>query len=124
MSESQWWWSDAHRERWQRDQIEDLQSSVSGAYSQASRMRSQLATLQGSLETKVNRLSAAFEAFVELSDIRTDLAVYSDAALVRHQVRLLLAAITTRRPPAPPELPDVAGYWLVPAARALHARVT
>src|SRR5882757_7677769 len=114
MSESQWWWSDAHRERWQRDQIEDLQSSVSGAYSQASRMRSQLATLQGSLETKVN----------QLSDIRTDLAVYSDAALVRHQVRLLLAAITTRRPPAPPELPDVAGYWLVPAARALHARVT
>ena len=25
----QWWWSDYHRERWERDNIQDLQASVS-----------------------------------------------------------------------------------------------
>jgi hypothetical protein len=72
----------------------------------------------------VNRLAAAFDAFVELSDIRADLAVHGDAAVARHRVRQLLAAVTAAQPPAPLDVPDVDRYWLVPAARALQARLT
>lgn len=119
-----WWLGDGD---WydlrQRRQIEDLEASVSGAYSQASRLRSQLSQVQGSLQTRLDRLASAFDAFVELSDVRSDLAVYTDAVIVRHQVRLMLGAVAAGRAAPPPELPDVPGYWLVPAARALHARL-
>ena len=120
----QWWWSDYHRERWEREQIQDLQASASRTSGHADRLRSQLTQVQGDLSQKVNRLAAAFDAFVELSDIRADLAVHSDAAVARHRVRQMLAAITAGQPPAAPELPDVDRYWLVPAARALRARLT
>jgi hypothetical protein len=120
----QWWWSDYHRERWERDNIQDLQESVSAASGHASRLRSQLAQVQGDLQQKVNRLAAAFDAFVELSDIRADLAVHGDAAVARHRVRQMLAAVTAGQAPASLDLPDVDRYWLVPAARALQARLT
>jgi hypothetical protein len=116
-------WTEWGRERWEQDQIQDLQYSISSAYGEASRLRSQLARVHGSLESKVDRLTAAFEAFVELSDIRADLAVYADAGLVRHHVRRMLAAVSAGRAPEPPEYPDVPGYWLVPAGRALYARL-
>ncbi|HEY3717240.1 MAG TPA: hypothetical protein VGL39_22175 [Jatrophihabitantaceae bacterium] len=120
----QWWWSDYHRERWERDQIQDLRASVSTTSGHATRLRSQLAQVQGDLQQKVNRLAAAFDAFVELSDIRAELALHGDAAVARHRVRQTLAAITAGQPPAALELPDVDRYWLVPAARALQARLT
>jgi len=120
----QWWWSDYHRERWERDNIQDLQASVSAASGHASRLRSQLTQVQGDLSQKVDRLAAAFDAFVELSDIRAELAIHGDAAVARHRVRQMLAAITAGQPPAALELPDVDRYWLVPAARALQAQLT
>ncbi len=119
-----WWWGDGDAyDRRQRRQIEELQESVSGAYSQASRLRSQLSRVQGSLQSKLDRLASAFDAFVELSDVRVELAVFTDATIVRHKVQLMLAAITAGRTPEPPDLPEVPGYWLVPAARALYARL-
>lgn len=119
----QWWWSEQRLHRWERESIQDLRSSVSSAQGHASRLRSQLAKVQGDLQVKVNRLAAAFDAFVELSDIRAELAVHGDAAVARHRVRQVLAAITAGNPPPALELPDVDGYWLVPAARALQARL-
>lgn len=119
-----WFWTQAGRERWELDQIQDLQSTLDSAYGETSRLRSQLARMHGGLESKVNRLTAAFEAFVELSDIRADMAVYADAGLVRHHVRRMLAAVSAGRAPDPPEYPDVPGYWLVPAGRALYARLS
>jgi len=118
-----WWWSDYQRERWERDNIQDLQASVSAASGHAARLRSQLAQVQGNLEQKVDRLAAAFDAFVDLSDIRAELAVHGDAAVARHRVRQMLAVITAGQAPATIDLPDVDRYWLVPAARALQAGI-
>ena len=106
-----------------RGQIEELEASVSGAYAQSSRLRSQLAQVQGDLGSKVARLARAFDAFVELSDIRNELAVFTDAAIVRHQARQLLNSVAAGRTPVPPEPPSVPGYWLVPATLALYARL-
>jgi hypothetical protein len=119
-----WWWSDYAREQWERDQIQDLRASAGVASGHAERLRSQLARVQGDLQQKVDRLATAFDAFVELSDIRAELTIHTDAALARHRVRQLLAAITAGRAPAGSQLPEVEGYWLVPAARALQARLT
>ena len=107
-----------------REVSSELDALRSQAYSDSSRLRSELSRIRGSLESKVDRLTAAFEAFVELSDIREQMAVYTDAAIVRHQVRLMFAAVGAGRTPEPPELPDVPGYWLVPGARALYARMS
>lgn len=113
-----WFWTQPRRERW------DLEYAATSAYGEASRLRSQLTRLQGGVENKVDRLTAAFEAFVELSDIRADMTAYADAGQVRHHVRELLAAAAAGRTPELPDLPEVPGYWLVPAARALYARLT
>ncbi|GAA4204563.1 hypothetical protein [Actinocatenispora rupis] len=119
-----WWLGDGDwYDRRQKAQIEELNSAVDGAYRQSSQLRSRLARIEGDLQSKVNRIAAAFDAFVELSDVRAELAVYTDPAIVRHQVRLLLAAVTGGGPVDPPELPEVGGYWLVPAARALYAQL-
>jgi hypothetical protein len=107
-----------------RGQIEELEESVSGAYAQSSRLRSQLAQVQGDLGSKVARMARAFDAFVELSDIRNELAVFTGAAIVRHQARQLLGSVAAGRTPVPPEPPAVPGYWLVPATRALYARLS
>jgi hypothetical protein len=120
-----WWFGDGDwYDRRLRGQIQELEESVSGAYAQQSRLRSQLATVQGNLQAKVDRMARAFDAFVELSDVRAELAVFTDAAIVRHQARLLLGAVAAGRTPVPPEPPAVPGYWLVPALRAAYARLT
>lgn len=120
-----WWlgggdWYDLR----QRREIEGLGAAVSDAYAQSSRLRSRLSEIEGNLTAKVDRIAAAFDAFVELSDIRAELMVYSKPAMVRHAVRELLGQLASGATVVPPDLPDVPGYWLVPATRALYAQLS
>ncbi|BCJ33157.1 hypothetical protein Athai_06600 [Actinocatenispora thailandica] len=120
-----WWLGDGDwYDRRQRQQIEDLDAAISGAYAQSSRLRSRLSAIEGNLSAKVNRIAAAFDAFVELSDIRAELMVYSKPAVVRHAVRELIGQLSAGATVVPPDLPEVPGYWLVPATRALYAQLT
>jgi hypothetical protein len=119
-------WSDYRQARRIREldgELTSLSSSLSRQRADSSRLRSQLAQLQGTLEERINRMSRAFDAFVELSDIRTVLALFDAPALVRHRSRQLLASITeptdvpaTRFLPRESDVPD---YWLSPAVRGL-----
>src|SRR5689334_22610606 len=119
-------WSDyrqARRIRQLDTELESLISSLSRQRADSTRLRSQLAQLQGTLEERINRMSRAFDAFVELSDIRTVLALFDAPALVRHRSRQLLANIAeptdvpaTRFLPREADVPD---YWLSPAVRGL-----
>jgi hypothetical protein len=137
---------------WQQNRrIKQLQNEVSAAYSYASSqtrtLQAKLSQVQGTLETRLNRLATAFDAFVELSDLRLELAVYVRETATRHHARRLVAALgpapaaATADPDAsdtpdgfvgrttgivpdgasvpPVELEDAPGYWLTPATEAL-----
>lgn len=102
-------------------QIRELQVDVAAAHASATKarrqLRSEVSHLRGSIEERLNRVSATLDAFVELSDLRMDLALHTDAARVRQRVLQLLEGL-----PAPESaLPDVPGYWLAPAAEGLAA---
>ncbi|WP_350274536.1 hypothetical protein [Kribbella sp. HUAS MG21] len=108
------WWT----ERRQNQQLENLESEMSYARREASSLRSQLSKIQGSLQSKVDSLSRAFDAFVELSDLRHETAGFvSSAELRRYATRVLTAmASSTELPPAGAPVPQ---YWLDPAVGAL-----
>src|SRR3954470_7685263 len=87
------WWA----ERQQNRRIEALQGEVEAAYSYAASrsraLQSKLSQVQGTLERRLDRLATSFDAFVELSDIRMDLAVFDQEAAVRHRTRRLLMGL-------------------------------
>ena len=84
----QWFWAgEGGRDRILRDEVEGLHAQLSSASSQTHRLSSQLATLSGSIESRLNALSAAFDAYVELGDVREELAAYEEPATVRRSVR-------------------------------------
>lgn len=126
---SDWWGGDWTQNRRIRELEDDLAAARSYASSQSSRMRRELTSLRGDLEGKLNRLVVAFDNFVELSDLREELASFADQAEVRRRARHLVAGLTQRAtdpsipPPPPVVVDDVPGYWLVPAIDALAALV-
>jgi hypothetical protein len=110
------WW----QEQRQNEQLEDLQSEMSFAQQQTSRLQSQLSQLQGGLQERVNRLSTAFDAFVELSDLRYEMAGFLEAAELRRYATRVLTAMASSTP-LPPVAESVPQYWLGPAIEALIA---
>ncbi|MGW7684713.1 hypothetical protein ACWGID_28490 [Kribbella sp. NPDC054772] len=108
------WWV----EREQNERLEQLQSEMSSARQATSRLQSQLSKLQGGLQDRVNRLSTAFDAFVELSDLRYEMAGFLDAAELRRYASRVLSAMAsgTALPPVAAPVPQ---YWLGPATEAL-----
>ncbi|MEV4265658.1 hypothetical protein [Kribbella sp. NPDC049584] len=110
------WW----RERRQNEQLEDLQSEMSYARQETSRLQSQLSKIQGGLQERVNRLSTAFDAFVELSDLRYEMSGFLNAAELRRYTTRVLSAMASNTPLPPPTNP-VPQYWLAPATEALIA---
>jgi hypothetical protein len=111
--------SDWYTDYRQNEQLEELRSEMSQAMSEASSLRSRLSELQGGLESRLERLASAFDAFVELSDIRYDLIGFADAAEVRRHAGQVLSALASGEdPPAPGR--EVPGYWLGPAVEALR----
>lgn len=111
------WWTD----RQQNKRIEGLEenltymsSSLSSARASQNRLKAELSKMSGSLEQRLNRLSAAFDAFVEISDLRVTLGLFDNHGRVRHQAKQLLAGGGLA------EVSDVDGYWLAPALSALR----
>jgi hypothetical protein len=111
------WWV----ERQQNKRIAGLQedlSYVSASLSQArasqNRLKAELSKVSGSLEQRLNRLSAAFDAFVEISDLRVTLGLFDVHGRVRHQAKQLLDGSFVG------EVADAEGYWLAPALAGLR----
>ena len=105
----QWFWAgEGGRDRILRDEVEGLHARLSSASSQTHRLSSQLATLTGSIESRLNALSAAFDAYVELGDVREQLAVYQEPAAVRRAVMAAIDALAGGRPGG---LGGCAGVW-------------
>jgi hypothetical protein len=111
------WWV----ERQQNKRIAGLQedlSYVSASLSQArasqNRLKAELSKVSGSMEQRLNRLTAAFDAFVEISDLRVTLGLFDVHGRVRHQAKQLLDRGFVG------EVADAEGYWLAPALAGLR----
>jgi hypothetical protein len=74
------------------------------------------------METRLKRLTTAFDAFVELSDIRFDLIGFADAAEVRRHAGQVLAALASSETP-PAAGREVPAYWLGPATEAVSSLI-
>ncbi|HEV7646770.1 MAG TPA: hypothetical protein VGP26_01290 [Actinophytocola sp.] len=115
------WWTDYQQNKRLRGLEADLSSvsaSLASARSSQRRLHAELSNVRGSLEQRLNRLSAAFDAFVEISDLRVTLGLFDAQGRVRHQARQLIAAAG-----AAGEVSDVDGYWLAPALSGLRVAV-
>lgn len=110
-------WIDYSQQRRIRNLEEDLSDAQASLARKQHRMRSELKNLRGNLEQRLNRVSATLDAFIELSDLRATLALFGDAALARRRTLQVLDDPSLHDP----DLKDVPGYWLVPAAHGLHA---
>ncbi|WP_163542809.1 hypothetical protein [Occultella kanbiaonis] len=121
-----WWlgggdWYDLQ----QRRRIEDLEVAH---HASQSAMRRQMQRTTTDLATRVNQLENALVAVVDLEDTREQLTEHADAAATRRFAREVVATLpalggagSDRVPAVPP--PDVPGYWLHPASRALAAEL-
>jgi hypothetical protein len=133
------WWGEDYGDRRMRRQLEgELQDMAAVATAQQGALQSQLSRLQGTLEQRLDKLSTAFYAFVELSDVRGELAEYEDETTVRHAAMRMLRALRRRAaggsgaaglpglpglPGLSGDLPACPGYWLRPATESLAAAV-
>jgi hypothetical protein len=121
-----WWYEDYGDRRMQRKLEQELETAYVYQARAASALRSQMAQVSGTLEQRIDRLAKAFDAFVELSDIRSELAVFEDEISLRNAAKRLLR--TLARDGADPsvlprELPRCPGYWLQPALGSLVAAI-
>ncbi len=115
------WYTDYQQNKRLRGLEEDLSSvsaSLASARSSQRRLHAELSKVRGSLEQRLDRLSAAFDAFVEISDLRVTLGLFDAQGRVRHQARQLLAGVGPDG-----EVSDVDAYWLAPALSALRVAV-
>lgn len=118
-----WSWtfsSEYGRDRMLRDRLEDLEQVSASSRANESRLRATLQRTQGSLETRLTALSRAFDAYVELGDVREQLRAFTGTAEIRRYALRAVEALGQGRRPEP--LPADRTYWLVPALQAIVAR--
>lgn len=86
------------------------------------RLRSQLQEVTGSLESRLNRLQRMFSAYVELNELKDELATtYTDSSAQRREALGILSRLSTGQPVQPMQ-PDER-YWLPDAVNAVLAVV-
>jgi chaperonin cofactor prefoldin len=107
-------YSQNKRLRGLEDDLSYVSASLASAQSSQRRLRAELSKVQGSIEQRLNRLTLAFDAFVEISDLRVTLGLFDDPGRIRHLARRLL-----RGEPTTSLVADVEDYWLAPAYVAL-----
>ncbi|MDO5093358.1 MAG: hypothetical protein Q4D79_08045 [Propionibacteriaceae bacterium] len=123
VSKTEWVWTNEYgRAHLLREELEYQSQMLADAnrrhQREASKIRSELAAVRGSLETRLTALTNAFVTFVELDGIRTQLTTFPEHARAR---RLALEDLLTLFDgELPPERPDVDEYWLPPAVAALR----
>lgn len=117
------WRSDWGNIRALQEQVESASMQAAAEARERHRLSSQLSKLQGDLSQRIDQLARAFDAFVELSQLRDELVLHADARRWRLAARRLVEGriAHTVVPAAGGTLPtvDVAGYWLAPAVRGL-----
>ncbi len=103
---------------------EELEAQAAMARSREASLNRRLRSLEGDLSSRVEVLQRLVNALIELGEVREELALFTPARRARDAARALVRAVVSgegdvsylRRSP---DLADVHGYWLVPAALAV-----
>ncbi|RZS40791.1 hypothetical protein EV193_103104 [Herbihabitans rhizosphaerae] len=106
-------WGETTWDRELRDHVDGLHSTLHATRRNQRRLQAELSKATGSLEQRLDKLSTAFDAFVELSDLRQQFTPYDAETKLRHRAR---AVLDGQRPTGAQS--DVDGYWLAPALAA------
>ncbi|MFE6233806.1 hypothetical protein [Cellulosimicrobium sp. NPDC057862] len=115
---------------WRSDQgnmqalSDELAAQAAMARSREASLSRRLRSLEGDLSSRVEVLTRLVNALIELGEVREELALFTPARRARDAARALTRAVVAgegdvshlRRSP---DLADVPGYWLVPAALAV-----
>lgn len=115
---------------WRSDQgnmqalSDELAAQAAMARSREASLNRRLRSLEGDLSSRVEVLTRLVNALIELGEVREELALFTPARRARDAARALTRAVVAgegdvshlRRSP---DLADVPGYWLVPAALAV-----
>lgn len=123
----QWWYGATNYDMRQEEAMAAMSARHSRAAAELKTTLRAEAKRTGDLAARLGRLEDAVVAMVELEDLRGVMENFSDAASTRRYARDVLARIPalgrvpSRQTPDVP--PDVPGYWLHPAVRALDARL-
>lgn len=119
-TDAQWFWSSDYG----RDKLlrQELEAQAVASSSANARLRSQLAKVQGSLDQRLTALTRAFDAYVELGDVRDELSRLPSSIRVRERAR---GAMSTLRSGLVPEpiTDDGSGHWLAPAMNRVIAEM-
>lgn len=123
MDDFTWFWtSEWGRDKFLREKLEEQSAYtsqlLSSHYSSSNELRKKLNSLEGDLSSRLNALSSAFTAYVELDAVRQELAAFPSHAQARRQAREDLASVVAGG--EPPVRDDIEGYWLVPGVAALR----
>jgi hypothetical protein len=76
------WYDRTQYDKKQNQRLDELSSQLSHQRSEAGRLQARLAQVQGDLQGRLNGLASAFDAFVELCDLREELRAYQLDAFV------------------------------------------
>ncbi|MBO0806038.1 MAG: hypothetical protein J2P25_23570, partial [Nocardiopsaceae bacterium] len=128
---AEWFFEDTGDKLVRRRLEGKLQAASTTQAREARDLRSRMSQIQGTLEQRLDRLAKAFDAFVELSDVRAELAVFEEQTTIRHAAHRLLrtlvrhvtdpSALAGDIPALPDSMPRCPGYWLRPAVVSLSA---
>ena len=123
VNNSEWFWASEYgRDKLLREELEAQAGALAASRKRqqrdTSKLRSELRTMQGSLEARLDALTNAFVAFVELDGIRKQLAAFPQHTEARRYAFQDLQVLLDGG--IPPQRPDVDGYWLPPAMAALR----
>jgi hypothetical protein len=119
---SQWNWSDFTQEWSQTAAINELDEELAAQRrAQARQMqRAEQEFKQGlkAVDSKLDTVSARIEAVLDWTELRFQLVEF-DEYQARTAIRKTVRALAEGRPARTPDLEDVPGYWLPPAAAAV-----
>ncbi len=115
---------------WRSDQgnmralSDELAAQAAMARSREASLHRRLRSLEGDLSSRVEVLTRLVNALIELGEVREELALFTPARRARDAARALTRAVVTGEGDvshlrSSPDLVDVPGYWLVPAALAV-----
>ncbi|THV42616.1 hypothetical protein [Glycomyces buryatensis] len=116
---NEWYWSEGGRERSQINAINELDAELSAhARKQSRRLDQTKSELQSGLNRVQSTVNDRIDTVLEWTELRFQLLEFEEY-MARKEIRKAFRALVEGRPTSMPDVDDVLGYWMPPAAMAV-----